>query len=148
MGFTAVKMVAFILSLGIDTFVVSVSLGLKQRSGKWYIALTFAITQAAMALIGLLLGQTLGRLLGEWASVAGGAVLIALGIWMFFFDDDEDRENEKEEHGQTGGERPRAARALRGGAAPWPNPPAPPYPGGLRPTTQPPKNPRDSVVFS
>ena len=52
------KMVALVLSLGMDTLMVSMSLGFRQTRGTVKIALTFAGAEAAMPVVGLVIGQT------------------------------------------------------------------------------------------
>lgn len=100
-----VKLLAFVLSLGIDTLVVSVSLGASQRSGLVRTAVAFATAEALMPLVGLLIGRAAGGVIGPWASLAGGLALVALGAWMIFLGDDDD--------GDGGGSGARAAGAGR-----------------------------------
>lgn len=111
MEFTAIKLAAFTVSLGMDTFVVSISLGMRQTLGIGRIAGTFGFVQVVMVTFGLFMGRTLGQFLGEWAAVAGGVALLALGFWMVFFDDgDEGDEGGEESEGDLAG----SSRALRG----------------------------------
>jgi putative Mn2+ efflux pump MntP len=42
------------------------------------------ITAALMAAIGLLLGRWLNNQVGRWAEMAGGLVLVGIGVRMFF----------------------------------------------------------------
>jgi manganese efflux pump family protein len=51
------KMIALILSLCMDTLMMSISLGFVQTKGKVKIAITFACAEALMPLIGLLIGK-------------------------------------------------------------------------------------------
>ncbi|RIV25905.1 hypothetical protein D2Q93_05735 [Alicyclobacillaceae bacterium I2511] len=88
------KMTALILSLGIDTLMLSISLGFVQTRGKAKIALTFACAESLMPLIGLFIGSGAGRLIGNWASLIGGIALFAIAVWFIFFKD-EDNEEEK-----------------------------------------------------
>jgi putative Mn2+ efflux pump MntP len=85
---TALKMIALILSLGIDTLIMSASLGLIKTTGKLKMALVFACAEALVPLIGLLIGKSVSYLIGDWASLAGGIALVGLGIWLIFFDDE------------------------------------------------------------
>lgn len=96
MEFTAIKLAAFTVSLGMDTFVVSISLGVRQTLGMWRIAGIFGSVQVVMVTFGLLMGQAMGKFLGEWSAVAGGLALLALGVWMVFFDHDDDGGEEGE----------------------------------------------------
>lgn len=92
---TLLKMIVFVLSLGIDTLLISISLGVIKTKGKWKIAAAFVCAEAIMPLIGLLAGKGAGQILGHWASVIGGLLLIGVAIWLIFF---EDEEEEKLEH--------------------------------------------------
>jgi manganese efflux pump family protein len=97
----ALKMIALILSLGMDTLMMSISLGFVQTKGKAKIALTFACAEALMPLIGLFIGKGAGRLIGNWASLVGGVALLAVAVWLIFFED-EDEEEEKLERNLVG----------------------------------------------
>lgn len=88
------KMLVLVLSLGIDTLLISISLGAIQTKGKWKIAAVFVCAEAIMPLIGLLAGKGAGELIGHWASVIGGVLLIGVAVWLIFFED-EDEEEEK-----------------------------------------------------
>jgi len=89
---TVLKMVALVLSLGMDTLVLSISLGFMQPKGKLRIALTFACAEAVMPLIGLLIGRGTGALVGTYANLIGGVVLLAVAVWLVFFADEDDEE--------------------------------------------------------
>ncbi|MCL6600370.1 MAG: manganese efflux pump MntP family protein [Alicyclobacillus macrosporangiidus] len=84
-----IKMAAFALSLGFDTLMISISLGMVQTQARWKTAVVFASAEAGMPLIGLFLGRGAGRLAGPWASWLGGLTLVALAVWLVFFEDDE-----------------------------------------------------------
>ncbi len=88
----ALKLMALVLALGMDTLVVSVSLGTTEpnRSTRRRLAVTFAAAEGIMPLIGLALGRALGSLMGHWTIVVGVAALFAVGAWMVFFEDDDD----------------------------------------------------------
>ncbi|MCM3270689.1 hypothetical protein [Paenibacillus elgii] len=58
-------MIALILSLGLDTLLISISLGFVKTKGKMKIALAFACAEALMPLIGLFIGQGVGQLIGS-----------------------------------------------------------------------------------
>lgn len=90
----ALKMLVLILSLGMDTLMMSVSLGFVKTKGKAKIALTFACAEALMPLIGLFIGKGAGQLIGNWASLIGGIALLSVAVWFIFFED-EDEEEEK-----------------------------------------------------
>lgn len=98
---TAFKMIAFILSLGLDTLIMSTSLGFVKTKGTLKIALVFASAEALMPLVGLFVGKGLGQLIGHWASLFGGIALLIVAVWLIFFEDD-DEEEEKLERGLVG----------------------------------------------
>lgn len=87
-------MIALILPLGMDTLMMSIALGFVHTKGKVKIALTFVCAEAIMPLIGLLIGKVAGQYIGDWASLFGGIALLAIGLWLIFFED-EDEEEEK-----------------------------------------------------
>lgn len=89
---TVLKILALVLSLGIDTLMMSISLGFVKTSGKVKIALAFATAEAIMPLIGLFVGQGAGHVMGHYASLVGGALLLVVAVWLMFFDDDDEEE--------------------------------------------------------
>jgi putative Mn2+ efflux pump MntP len=95
------KMIILVLSLGIDTFLISSSLGILKTKGKLKIAIVFACAEAIMPLIGLLIGKGAGILVGNWASLIGGILLLGVAAWLIFFED-EDEEEEKLERNLVG----------------------------------------------
>ncbi len=91
----ALKMIILILSLGLDTLMMSLSLGVVQTKGKVKIALTFACAEAVMPLLGLLIGQGVGQFVGNWASFLGAMALLAVAVWFIFFEDEDDDEEKR-----------------------------------------------------
>lgn len=89
-----VKVVLVVLSLSIDTLLVSISLGTTQRQGmpRWRLALSFSLAEAAMPLVGLGVGKWMGYILGIWASLASGLALLGLSLWFLFFQGEEKEE--------------------------------------------------------
>ncbi len=87
---SVVKLLALVLSLGLDTLAVSVGIGLGRTAVRWKVALVFAAFEALMPLVGLAGGHWLGQLMGLWASGVGAALLIALGIYTLWFEDDDE----------------------------------------------------------
>ena len=83
---TFIKMAAIVLSLGMDTLMVSLSLGMAQVKGKLKIALTFTLAEAIMPLVGLFAGKVAGTLTGNFASLFGGVALVIVGLWQIFFE--------------------------------------------------------------
>lgn len=99
--FTALKLIVFVLSLGIDTLVISTSLGVLEVRGKMKIGLTFAMAETLMTLMGFFVGHSAGQWIGVWASLLGGLALVGLAVWLLFFEDTDD-ENEKLKRGLVG----------------------------------------------
>ncbi|WP_143216077.1 manganese efflux pump MntP [Ferroacidibacillus organovorans] len=89
---TVVAVVIFVLSLGMDTLLMSMSIGVTAYSkrSRWRIGLTFAAAEAIMPLIGLMFGRTLGTLVGQWATLLGGVALLAIAVWLIFFENDDE----------------------------------------------------------
>jgi len=79
-------MIMLVVALSIDTLLVSIALGFSNKKGMLKTGLIFAFAQAAMALIGLLIGESLGRLVEEWAQVTGGALLVCVAAWLLIFE--------------------------------------------------------------
>lgn len=94
-------MITLILSLGMDTLMVSVSLGMLQVKGRVKIAVTFAFAEALMPLVGLVVGRLLGQAIGNWAALIGAVALMALGAWLLFFESEDD-EGERLQRNLTG----------------------------------------------
>ncbi len=92
----ALKMVALVLSLGIDTLMISISLGFIKTGSKVKIALAFSFAEALMPLVGLFVGRVAGELIGNFASLAGGIALVAVAVWLIF-QANEHADEEKEE---------------------------------------------------
>ncbi len=74
-------------SLGLDNFAASIAIGLTgvDRQVRFRIAVVFGIFEAAMPIIGLLLGRKLSGTLGAQAHIVGGGLLIAVGVQMAVF---------------------------------------------------------------
>lgn len=87
-----VKLFALVLSLGIDTLVVSASLGLAAARDRWRVILAIAAAEGILPLVGLAAGSVVGSLVGRWAGLVGGLALLAVGAWLAFREDDDERE--------------------------------------------------------
>jgi manganese efflux pump family protein len=88
----ASKMIALILSLGMDTLMMSISLGMVKTKGRLKIALAFASAEAIMPLVGLFIGKGAERFIGPWASLLGGFALLAIAVWLIFFAEEGEEE--------------------------------------------------------
>jgi len=88
------KLLAFVLPLGLDSFAVAAAIGATQVTTAWQrlrISLVFVIFEGGMPLIGLALGTALARSIGQAADYTAGAAVIAVGAWMLLAgDNDED----------------------------------------------------------
>ena len=67
------------IAVSIDALAVGLSLGLVGIS-VGYPAVLIGVTTGVLSLAGLRLGITAGRRLGQWIEVAGGLVLIGIGV--------------------------------------------------------------------
>jgi manganese efflux pump family protein len=79
------KLLAFVLPLGLDSFAVAAALGASQVTNGWQrlrISLVFVIFEGGMPLIGLALGSALARGIGRAADYLAAAAVIGIGIWM------------------------------------------------------------------
>lgn len=87
-----VKLVLFVLPLGLDTFAVSAALGLAglPKRQRLKISLIFSAFEMAMPVVGLLLGRALGHAIGDVADYVAAAALVALGLWMLFGAEEDD----------------------------------------------------------
>jgi putative Mn2+ efflux pump MntP len=79
-----VRLLPLVLSLGADTFAVSVALGLLPLPlrARLRLALVFAAAEGLMAAAGLLLGRPLGVAAGRCGVYLAAALLVATGAWM------------------------------------------------------------------
>jgi putative Mn2+ efflux pump MntP len=87
------KLLAFVLPLGLDSFAIAAALGTRRASAaqRWRVSALFVGFEAAMPLVGLAAGVPVARLAGTLAEYIAAAALIAVGIWMIFSgDSDED----------------------------------------------------------
>ncbi len=84
------KLVLFVVPLGLDTFAVSAAIGLggPTRRERWRISLLFSAFELAMPVVGLLAGRSLGGAIGGVADVVAIVVLAALGVWMLLEQED------------------------------------------------------------
>ena len=88
-----VRLLAFVLPLGLDSFAVAAALGAARPPGfgqRLRISLIFVVFEAGMPLIGLAVGSGLARVIGSWAGYLAGAAVIGTGIWMLAGKDDDE----------------------------------------------------------
>lgn len=88
------KLLAFVLPLGLDSFAVAAAIGARQVTTvrqRLRISLVFVIFEGGMPLIGLGLGTALARGIGHVATYVAAAAVIVIGAWMLL-DGDKDEE--------------------------------------------------------
>lgn len=78
------KLIAFIVPLGLDTFGVALALGISGLPARrrTHIALLFTAFETIMPLVGVALGVPLGHTIGSAADYIAAALLVALGAYM------------------------------------------------------------------
>jgi putative Mn2+ efflux pump MntP len=90
-----VKLLAFVLPLGLDSFAVAAAIGAAGVVGwrlRLRISAIFVAFEAGMPLIGLAAGSGLARAIGPVADYVAAAAVIGVGVWMLVGrDDDEER---------------------------------------------------------
>jgi len=89
------KLLAFVLPLGLDSFAVAAAVGAMQVTTMWQrlrISLVFVVFEGGMPLIGLGLGAALARGIGQVAGYLAGAAVIAIGAWMLLAEDQDEQD--------------------------------------------------------
>ena len=78
------KLVLFVLPLGLDTFAVSAALGVAGLPKQQRLRISLLLTgfEMAMPAVGLFVGHALGQVIGTAADYLAAAALFALGAWM------------------------------------------------------------------
>lgn len=87
------KLLAFVLPLGLDSFAVAAAIGSVQPTSAWQrlrISLIFVIFEGGMPLIGLALGSALAHGIGVVADYLAAAAVIGIGLWMLLSDDEDE----------------------------------------------------------
>jgi putative Mn2+ efflux pump MntP len=89
------KLLLFVLPLGLDTFAVSAALGLQglPKRERLRVSLLLTAFEMSMPVVGLLIGRGLGSAIGSIAEYVAAVLLIGLGIYMLM--EDEAAEGEK-----------------------------------------------------
>jgi manganese efflux pump family protein len=88
------KLVAFVLPLGLDSFAVAAAIGAAAPTGwpsRLRISAIFVTFEAGMPLIGLTAGRGVGRAIGPAADYLAAAAVITVGIWMLVSRDQDER---------------------------------------------------------
>jgi manganese efflux pump family protein len=86
------KLLAFVLPLGLDSFAVAAAIGAVGVAGWWQklrISLIFVLFEGGMPLIGLGLGSALARSIGHVAGYLAAAAVIGIGAWLLVADEEE-----------------------------------------------------------
>jgi putative Mn2+ efflux pump MntP len=88
------KLILFVLPLGLDTFAVAAALGVRglPRRQRLRVSLLMSSFEMAMPVVGLLLGHALGRLVGSAADYVAIGVLALLGAWMLIHEEKDESE--------------------------------------------------------
>jgi len=96
------KLIALIVPLSLDTFVVTTAVGASglHPGRRLRVALLFTLFEGGMPLVGLGLGSALSSAIGSAAEYAAIALLIAFGLYVLLV---EDEEAEEAKLGQLGG---------------------------------------------
>ena len=77
------SLVTLSVATSIDAFAVGLSLAMLQVE-IWYPCMVIGLITAALSVIGIFLGRILGSMAGRWMEVAGGCLLILIGIRILF----------------------------------------------------------------
>ena len=97
------KLLAFVLPLGLDSFAVAAAIGAVRATSprqRLRISIIFVIFEGGMPLVGLGLGSVLARGIGHAADYLAAGAVIAIGAWMLLAGD-ADEEEEKAGRIQT-----------------------------------------------
>ena len=88
------RLVLFVVPLGLDTFAVAAALGVRGLTERERLraSLLMAGFESVMPVVGLLAGRGLGHAVGGDADYLASACLAALGIWMLVGGDDAEAE--------------------------------------------------------
>lgn len=89
------KLLAFVLPLGLDSFAVAAAVGAARRTSwrdRLRISAIFVLFEAGMPLLGMVLGRALAHGIGRVADYLAAAAVIGIGAWMTFGDGDDEEE--------------------------------------------------------
>ena len=93
-GVVVAKLIALVLPLSLDAFVVAAGIGVIGITPRQRLRLSvlFCVFEAGMPLIGLALGAPLARVIGGAADYVAVGVLLAFGVYALVARDDRDEE--------------------------------------------------------
>jgi putative Mn2+ efflux pump MntP len=85
-----VKLLAFVLPLGLDSFAVAALVGALRPSGRdrWRTCALFVVLETGMPVVGLALGAPVTRAVGGSADYLAAAALVGVGAWILVVGDD------------------------------------------------------------
>ena len=88
------KVILFVLPLGLDTFAVGAALGMRGLPARQRLRVSLLMSgfELAMPVLGLLLGRALGQFVGSAADYVAIGVLALVGAWMLLHDEDDEGE--------------------------------------------------------
>ncbi len=89
------KLLAFVVPLGLDSFAAAAAIGAMQVTTGWQrlrLSLVFVVFEGGMPLIGLGLGAVLAHGIGQVAGYLAGAAVIAIGAGMLLAGDKDEEE--------------------------------------------------------
>ena len=84
------KLILFVLPLGLDTFAVSAALGMRGLPSRERLRVSVLMSsfEMAMPVVGLLVGRALGHLIGDAADYVAIGLLALLGAWMLLHEEE------------------------------------------------------------
>jgi putative Mn2+ efflux pump MntP len=86
-----------LLPLGLDTFALSAALGVAglKKEDRLRLSLLFTVFEAGMPILGILVGQAIGKVVGGWAGYGGILFLAIAGALLLRPGQDEDAEGRR-----------------------------------------------------
>jgi putative Mn2+ efflux pump MntP len=98
------RLIALVLPLALDTFAVSAALGIAGVSARrrFSLSLLFAAFEGGMPLIGLVIGATVGTLVGGLADYIAIVALAGLGVYILLADEEKEEARVAQFAGSTG----------------------------------------------
>lgn len=90
-----IKLLAFVLPLGLDSFAVAAALGATGKvtgPARWRISALFVVFEGGMPLIGLALGAPIARAVGSVADYLAAAAVIGVGLWVLLQGEDDEQD--------------------------------------------------------